>query len=305
MSKKNSAIKPNNKFYYFSFQYENMRFSDIFLGKGVEELNSPKTEKEIKDFLCELHKIDTNVEVFKNCMISDILCFNEIIQKFIKDSSKKISKADCMSYLNLYSALIGMNLIPMSEMTKNIGLVVKTDPVTGKALDVELSREVKVNPGQVINKVLVALNDFFQSWKNGLFHSLISEMGEVDEKPMDEVIFAMDLLLYSVMICVIEYKDDDLVTKSSEEKAKGYYKHLLDEEGNFLERIIETGDSVSNKEESVKKTESSERMEAPDLTGVSNNNKDRREETSEEFKKNNNSSESSEEELPNLIKVKK
>ena len=293
-----SDIKPHNKHYYFSFQYENNRFANLFLGKDEEYLISPEFKKEMEDFIVDLNKIDTNVEVFKNCMNNDILVFHKIIQDFIKNRSKKISKADALSYLNFYASLIGMKLIPTSEMTKNIGVALKSDPVTGE-IGVEISSEFRRNPGKAINKILVSLNDFFQSWKNGLFYSLAKE--RVEDKSMDEVIFSMDLLLYSVMIYVIEYKADDLISKSSEEKAKGYYKHLLDEEGNFLEREIETGEEDDEKSKETPETISPDKNEVPDLSGSSTENKDRRGETKEEFVKNN----SSEEDAPTLIKVKK
>ena len=262
----------------------NLLHSDI--NKETEE----KLEKDVQEFL-EKKVLDNDMtKQFISCILEDLFSIEDVINHWIKNPEKEVSKTDMFLVLSLVVGLQKVTII------KN---------------DLNIKEEMKKDSGVTFNKALILLSDLFQSIRNGFFVS--------EAKGDDNVLLAIYSIIYGIVLMVLNSEKQDFINNTNET----HHKSLIDDNGKIKSRsfILETKEetkeeatehsedgNINNEEETggrikfnlrqlksqVDKNDDSINV---DLSNISTNNT--RKEVISEFESKNNDSE----ELPNLERL--
>ena len=267
----------NKKFRWNKF-YLMEEFRDILLSSDDEKV----VEEKVNEFMNEKFGCpvmgEYELDTFRTLINEDFATFRVSLLEIVNNPERKITQADFWKLTSIYAVLLHEKLLPESEMTKNIGISLGDN---GRPI---LPNDMKQNAGVYFNKILVILNEYFESIQKGY-------LNQVSEN--DEELLIMEVAIYSILITVLERKLSDLVSNAKEDNKLKHYSQLTNENGEIVNREIDGFNIPENKPSTPSNTNNVE----IDLSNLSTNNT--RKEVVSEFEANNNDSE----QLPNLERI--
>lgn len=300
---KNEQIRENKR--KSIFEGEKFRFDYYYLHKEFADLiiANPNDEDKINDFFekkftgSRINKIE--YKKFKELIFEDLHNLDYIFYSLIENKRKKINKKDSKILSVIYATLLHYNFIPESEMTRNIGIeIINSDENNTHRPKLKTGTKIE----DIINMVIIVIHEFLQSTE-----TVLRNMSDTEEE-YDVLL----ILLYTSLILILRTKENHLVGKV--DKKKAYYSTLVDENGNFVPRVIDEYEDEEQSEE-LKVNETKDKFNFSfmnkkdgkknigensveiDLSNISTSNK--RKEVISEFESKDNDSE----ELPNLEKI--
>lgn len=280
VSGKDVVVKPvidNKKFRWNSF-YLMEKFRDVILASEDEKIVEEKVNKFMNEkFGCPVmgkYELDT----FRTLINEDFATFRVSLLDIVNNPERKVAQADFWKLTSIYAVLLHEELLPKSEMTQNIGISLGDN---GRPI---LPNDMKENAGVYFNKILVILNEYFESIQKGY----LKQVSENDEK-----LLVMEVAIYSILITVLERKLSDLISNAKENNKLKHYSQLTNENGEVINRVIDGFNIPENK---LSTPVNGNNVEV-DLSNLSTTNS--RKEVVSEFEANNNESE----QLPNLERI--
>ena len=274
------AVEPaiDNKAFRWNKFYLMEEFRDILLSSTDEKVVEEKVNEFMNDkFGCPVmgeYELDT----FRTLIKEDFATFRVSLLDIVNNPERKVTQSDFWKLTSIYAVLLHEELLPKSEMTEKIGISLGSN---GRPI---LPNDMKENAGIYFNKILVILNEYFESIQKGY----LKQVSENDEK-----LLIMEVEIYSILITVLERQLSDLVSNAKEDSKLKHYSQLTDENGEIINRKIDGFDIPENKTSSNSNNNSVE----VDLSNLSTTNS--RKEVTSEFESKNNDSE----ELPNLERI--
>ena len=279
VSEKEIVVEPaieNKKFRWNTF-YLMEEFRDVLLSSDDEKVIEEKVNDFMNDkFGCPVmgkYELDT----FRTLINEDFTTFRVSLLDIVNNPERKVSQSDFWKLTSIYAVLLHEKLLPESEMTENIGIKLGDN---GRPV---LPNDMKQNAGVYFNKILVILNEYFESIQKGY----LQQVSENDEK-----LLVMEVAIYSILITVLERQLSDLVTNAKEDNKLKHYSQLTNENGEIINREIDGFIIPENKPSNP----IGNNVEI-DLSNLSTNNT--RKEVVSEFEASNNESE----QLPNLERI--
>ena len=244
------------------FEGENFRFECYYLHKEFADLiiENPNDEDKINYFFekeftgSRINEIE--YKKFKELIFEDLHNLDYILYSLIEDKRKKINKKDSKILSVMYATLLHYKFIPESEMTRNIGIeIINSDD--NNTPRPKLKKGTKIE--DTINMIIIVIHEFLQSVED-----VLRNMSDTEEE-YDILL----LLLYTSLILILRTKENHLVGKV--DKKKTYYSTLVDENGNFVPRVIDEyeNDSEQTTEQS-EETEETDEAKVNKMKGKSN-----------------------------------
>lgn len=280
-SSKMVAVEPaiNNLKFRWNRFYLMEEFRDILLSSDDEKVVEDKVNEFMNNKFGDSVMGEYELDTFRTLIKEDFATFRVSLLEIINNSERKVTQSDFWKLTSIYAVLIHEELLPKSEMTENIGISLGSN---GRPV---LPNDMKQNAGIYFNKILVILNEYFESIQKGY----LKQISENDEK-----LLVMELEIYSILITVLERKLSDLVSNAKEDNKLKHYSQLTDENGEIINREIDGFNIPENKPSNPIINNNNVEI---DLSNISTSNT--RKEVASEFEAKNNDSE----ELPNLERV--
>ena len=235
---KNEQIRENKR--RSIFEGEKFRFDYYYLHKEFADLiiTNPNDEDKINDFFekeftgSRINEIE--YKKFKELIFEDLHNLDYILYSLIEDKRKKINKKDSKILSVMYATLLHYKFIPESEMTRNIGIeIINSDD--NNTPRPKLKKGTKIE--DIINMIIIIIHEFLQS-----VETVLRNMSDTEEE-YDILL----LLLYTSLILILKTKENHL--KGKTDKKKAYYSTLVDENGNFVPRVIDEYEEEETEEE--------------------------------------------------------
>ena len=223
---KDIAVEPaiNNKNFRWNKFYLMEEFRDVLLSSNDEKVVEEKVNEFMNDkFGCPVmgeYELDT----FRTLINEDFATFRVSLLEIVNNPERKVTQSDFWKLTSIYAVLLHEELLPKSEMTKNIGISLGTN---GRPI---LPNDMKENAGVYFNKILVILNEYFESIQKGY----LKQLSENDEK-----LLVMEVAIYSILITVLERQLSDLVSNAKEDNKLKHYSQLTNENGKIIGREID------------------------------------------------------------------
>lgn len=278
--KESVVVEPaidNKKFRWNKF-YLIKEFRDVLLSSEEEKVVEEKVNEFMDDkFGCPVMG-EYELETFRGLINEDFATFRVSLLEIVNNPERKVTQADFWKLTSIYAVLLHEKLLPESEMTQNIGIALGDN---GRPI---LPNDMKEKAGIYFNKILVILNEYFESIQKGY----LKQIAENDEK-----LLIMEVAIYSILITVLERKLSDLTSNAKEDNKLKHYSQLTNENGEVINRVIDGFNIPENKSSTPVNGNNVE----VDLSNLSTTNS--RKEVVSEFEANNNESEH----LPNLERI--
>lgn len=277
-SKNVVAVEPaiNNLKFRWNRFYLMEEFRDVLMSSDDKNVVEEKVNEFMNDkFGCPVMG-EFELDTFRTLINEDFATFRMSLLEMVNNPERKVTQSDFWKLTSIYAVLLHEELLPKSEMTRNIGISLGSN---GRPV---LPNDMNENAGIYFNKILVILNEYFESIQKGY----LKQVSEDDEK-----LLIMEVEIYSILITVLERQLSDLVSNAKEDNKLKHYSQLTDENGEIVNRNIDGFDIPENK------TSISNNNVEIDLSNISTSNT--RKEVVSEFESKNNDSE----ELPNLERI--